>query len=172
MINANIPNETRKEVYRRDGWQCALCGCHDTLQIHHVVPRGEGGSDFPENLITLCSKCHAQAHGMDAPDPRDFMTGTTFRAKYGRETIEIPFTRLTKPQLLEFGWYCVEEDPRRNLALMQKGCRFFCAPRLEDPLAPDVFTPSDIEQSCVEYLADLYTSVDKNGHLNMWYPYK
>ncbi len=65
MVSANIPVSTRKAVYRRDGWQCALCGCHDTLQIHHAVPRGEGGSDFPENLITLCSKCHAQAHGID-----------------------------------------------------------------------------------------------------------
>ncbi len=64
-MNANIPNSTRKAVYRRDGYLCALCGSGQYLQIHHVIPRGEGGSDFPENLITLCSKCHAQAHGID-----------------------------------------------------------------------------------------------------------
>lgn len=65
MISANISRKVRFEVYRRDGFQCALCGCHDTLQIHHAIPRGHGGSDFPDNLITLCSKCHAQAHGTD-----------------------------------------------------------------------------------------------------------
>lgn len=65
MVSANIPNSTRKQVYARDGYVCALCGCHDTLQIHHAIPRKDGGSDFPDNLITLCSKCHAQVHGID-----------------------------------------------------------------------------------------------------------
>lgn len=63
MLSARIPNETRRAVYRRDGWRCALCDSTQYLQIHHVIPRSVGGSDFPENLITLCSKCHAAAHG-------------------------------------------------------------------------------------------------------------
>lgn len=65
MISAGIPNEVRRSVYRRDGWRCALCDSSDGIQIHHAVPRGEGGSDFPENLITLCWRCHALAHGTD-----------------------------------------------------------------------------------------------------------
>lgn len=62
-MNASIPNTTRREVYRRDGWRCALCDSTDGLQIHHVKPRGKGGSDHPMNLITLCWRCHAAAHG-------------------------------------------------------------------------------------------------------------
>ena len=50
-------------VYRRDGYQCALCSAVEGLQIHHVVKRSQGGSDFPDNLITLCWRCHAAAHG-------------------------------------------------------------------------------------------------------------
>ena len=65
MANANIPASTRKAVYARDGYLCALCGSVQYLQVHHVIPRSQGGSDFPENLITLCSKCHGQAHGID-----------------------------------------------------------------------------------------------------------
>ena len=61
-MTANIPNNVRKDIYRRDGFRCALCDSTDGLQIHHVIPRGEGGSDFPENLITLCWRCHAMAH--------------------------------------------------------------------------------------------------------------
>lgn len=80
-VSANIPNSTRKAIYRRDGYQCALCGCTRYLQIHHVVPRGEGGSDFPDNLITLCSTCHAQIHGyIPLPSPDftiDIMTQAT-----------------------------------------------------------------------------------------------
>ena len=60
---ANISNSARKAIYRRDGWRCALCDCSQSLQLHHVLPRGRDGNDTPHNLITLCSTCHAQAHG-------------------------------------------------------------------------------------------------------------
>ena len=63
-----IPMSTRKKVYRRDGYQCAMCSDTRGLQIHHAVKRSLGGSDFPENLITLCWKCHAVAHGMRFDD--------------------------------------------------------------------------------------------------------
>ena len=62
MISANIPNTTRKAVYRRDGYQCALCSSTRYLQIHHAIPRSWGGSDSKHNLITLCSRCHQDAH--------------------------------------------------------------------------------------------------------------
>lgn len=60
----NLDNETRKQIYRRDGWRCALCDNSQYIQIHHYIHRGQGGSNSPHNLITLCSTCHAQAHGM------------------------------------------------------------------------------------------------------------
>lgn len=65
MISASISNATRKKVYRRDGFRCALCDSTRYLQIHHAVPRGEGGSNNMQNLITLCADCHALAHGVD-----------------------------------------------------------------------------------------------------------
>lgn len=65
MISAGIDRKTRREVYRRDGWRCALCDSTQYIQIHHAVPRGEGGTDEMQNLITLCADCHALAHGMD-----------------------------------------------------------------------------------------------------------
>ena len=58
-----ITNETRKAIYRRDGYRCALCDCTTGLQIHHYLRRGDGGSNSPHNLITLCATCHAQVHG-------------------------------------------------------------------------------------------------------------
>ena len=64
-ISANISTETRKKVYRRDGYRCALCDSTRYIQIHHIIPRGQGGTGHPHNLITLCSDCHALAHGTD-----------------------------------------------------------------------------------------------------------
>ena len=65
MISAKLSNNQRKAVYRRDGWRCALCDSTKYLQVHHIVKRSQGGSNHPHNLITLCSDCHALAHGMD-----------------------------------------------------------------------------------------------------------
>lgn len=65
MISANISKETRKHVYRRDGYRCALCDSTQYIQIHHAIPRGEGGTNHAQNLITLCMDCHALAHGTD-----------------------------------------------------------------------------------------------------------
>ena len=62
-MSARISNERRKAIYRRDGYRCALCDSTKYLQIHHVVPRGEGGTDNIQNLICLCADCHALAHG-------------------------------------------------------------------------------------------------------------
>ena len=62
-LSASIPNETRKAVYARDGYRCALCDDVRGLQIHHIVHRSAGGNDTPHNLITLCWRCHAEAHG-------------------------------------------------------------------------------------------------------------
>ena len=68
MISANISNKDRKAVYRRDGYRCALCDCPHGLQLHHILPRSEGGTDAVHNLITLCWKCHAIAHGTSFPE--------------------------------------------------------------------------------------------------------
>lgn len=32
------------------------------LEVHHVVPRANGGSNDPANLITLCPACHEDVH--------------------------------------------------------------------------------------------------------------
>ena len=64
-MNAKLTNAQRKAIYRRDGFQCAICGTGRFLQIHHYIPRGQGGTNKPDNLITLCDSCHAMAHGIN-----------------------------------------------------------------------------------------------------------
>lgn len=66
-MNANISNETRKRVYRRDHWRCAICDDTAGIQIHHVIHRSLGGTNAAHNLITLCWRCHARAHGTTFP---------------------------------------------------------------------------------------------------------
>ena len=73
LRSAGVPKGTRRAVYKRDGYQCATCGDVRGLQIHHVTPRSRGGSDDPRNLVTLCWKCHAIAHGTTLPDVPDYI---------------------------------------------------------------------------------------------------
>ena len=32
------------------------------LEVHHIIPVSDGGSDHPSNLVTLCKKCHIERH--------------------------------------------------------------------------------------------------------------
>jgi hypothetical protein len=32
------------------------------LQVHHIVPRSEGGTNDPDNLIAVCITCHSDVH--------------------------------------------------------------------------------------------------------------
>jgi len=56
------PTEWR--ILERDKWRCQVPGCsaRRRLEVHHIVFRSRGGSDRPENLITLCHSHHQ--HGI------------------------------------------------------------------------------------------------------------
>jgi hypothetical protein len=58
--------EIRTQILARARWRCQACGLPTSrLEIHHVVKRTQGGSDFDrDQLIALCRDCHART---DAP---------------------------------------------------------------------------------------------------------
>lgn len=51
-------------VLSRDSYKCQYKnkGCSDKLHVHHIKFRSKGGSDTPNNLITLCEKHHKALH--------------------------------------------------------------------------------------------------------------
>jgi hypothetical protein len=61
---ATIRPSVRAAVLARDRYRCTTPGCRSThfLEVHHVKPRGQGGSNGAENLVTLCGRCHRFAH--------------------------------------------------------------------------------------------------------------
>lgn len=67
----------RGHIMRRDNYTCQKCGefhalinengipvptSDGELDVHHKIPVACGGSDAPDNLITLCRKCHKKIH--------------------------------------------------------------------------------------------------------------
>jgi 5-methylcytosine-specific restriction endonuclease McrA len=53
-----IPEEVRREVFRRDGGRCAACGTDSLLQFDHVIPVAMGGASTAQNLQLLCAPCN------------------------------------------------------------------------------------------------------------------
>jgi len=43
----------------RDGYTCSKCGGKELLGVHH---KDGTGRNNPDNLVTLCQKCHQEAH--------------------------------------------------------------------------------------------------------------
>jgi 5-methylcytosine-specific restriction endonuclease McrA len=50
--------EIARQVKIRDGWHCTKCHSSKMLDVHHIVPIKNGGSNMLYNLKTLCRRCH------------------------------------------------------------------------------------------------------------------
>jgi len=65
-------------IFRRDNYTCQKCGefhgvinergiklptTNTKLEVHHIKQVRHGGDDAPDNLMTVCAKCHKEIHG-------------------------------------------------------------------------------------------------------------
>lgn len=51
----------KQRVMIRDGFSCQLCGrTGGSLQVDHIIPLEQGGSNNDSNLQVLCVDCHKQ----------------------------------------------------------------------------------------------------------------
>ena len=58
----------RNAVFLRDNYTCQGCGTKKDLQAHHIIPWSKCNDNdclrySTQNGITLCRKCHLEAHG-------------------------------------------------------------------------------------------------------------
>lgn len=57
-----VPTGLRLAVMSRDGHRCQIAGPRCTVaavEVDHIVPWSEGGSDALDNLQAVCPECHA-----------------------------------------------------------------------------------------------------------------
>lgn len=77
--NEMIGSDIRRAIHERDRHRCMNChrsGDGVILDVHHIVPRGQAGSNRFSNLILLCRQCHDAAHGKGmAPRIRFYTNG-------------------------------------------------------------------------------------------------
>jgi len=63
-LSRGMFKKLQREVLWRDSFLCQECGSYTEAPPHHIIFLSQGGDDTAENLITLCHKCHAAAHGI------------------------------------------------------------------------------------------------------------
>lgn len=102
----------KQYVLTRDKRTCQHCGKQNTrLEVHHIKFRSQGGTDRPDNLITLCSKCHKDLHKNKfsiRKSSKEYKSNTFMSIIHKRFQKDIPdmyetFGYITKQQRLELG---------------------------------------------------------------------
>ena len=60
----------KKRVRQKAHYRCCLCQAV-LVEVHHIVPQGEGGPDEEDNAAPLCASCH-EIYGAN-PTKRKFI---------------------------------------------------------------------------------------------------
>ena len=60
--NSVIWHELMEFCNERDNYQCTKCGSDKNLCVHHIRFLCDGGTNNPDNLVTLCAVCHVVEH--------------------------------------------------------------------------------------------------------------
>jgi len=80
--------EEAEQLLADCGRCCCICGRLHRVQVHHIIPKDQGGTDQISNAIPLCPNCHDEIHS-------DYVPGRTTRiytpdelARHRERTIE------------------------------------------------------------------------------------
>lgn len=94
MFGANNPNHrhgqnqngARYIAMRRFANECIICGWNISTDIHHIVPKSQGGTNEPSNLAVLCPNHHRMAK-------MELLTTVELQARVQELMIESPTLR-------------------------------------------------------------------------------
>ncbi len=124
-----IPPATRRAVLQRDHHRCQVPGCRNCafVDVHHIEPRSEGGSNDPDNLITLCGAHHRALHRGELVISGTVSLGLVFGhadgTEYGRavapHTVDLSTKAFDALRTLGFG----EGEVRRALGRVGQATR-------------------------------------------------
>ena len=67
-----ISTALRRHVFALEGNECVYCSSRAVLEVDHVYPYSEGGTDEPENLVACCTRCNNKKKARLHPFPMVF----------------------------------------------------------------------------------------------------
>ncbi len=92
-----ISGTIRYEVLKRARFRCELCGIsadEKALEVDHILPRNNGGSDELFNLQALCYSCNAMKRDRDDTDFREV------RDSYNKREKDCLFCKIDKTRIV------------------------------------------------------------------------
>jgi hypothetical protein len=120
---------SQEYVLCRDKHTCQLCGnTKGNLHVHHVIWASQKGGDNPENLITLCAKCHEKVHRHEKVDAQVKAVFAGMCKKYVHTTILNTIMPLFYEWLMQIvSTVCLTygyetKEKRQNLGLPKSHC--------------------------------------------------
>ena len=139
-----ISVRTRFDIFKRDSFTCQYCGQKSpdvVLEVDHIVPVCEDGTDDPINLQTACWECNSGksgvplSHVMTGEDPHD-------RAIFLLEK---------ERQLREYNHVLAEESARRT-AVAESILNWWCEEAGVTNIRRDHFTwlKTELKRTCEE----------------------
>lgn len=69
--------DLKSYIFKRDHFTCQVCKQQKPvaqLHCHHVIYRSKGGTNQPENLLTVCTSCHTPANHLPGGALHKLMT--------------------------------------------------------------------------------------------------
>ncbi len=102
----------RAQIYMRDGYRCQYCGEHKTasvLTLDHILPRAQGGSSAPENLVTACEKCNGRKGNRTPEQARMPLLTSQTLLKVGLDRVLLCRYAESKPEWKKYLF--IEDEP-------------------------------------------------------------
>ncbi len=124
-------NRTEAEnLIVQTGRRCCICHRLHDVQLHHIIPSGEGGSDNIDNAISLCPNCHNEVHIGSTP---------------GRVTRRYtpPELKLHRERTIELAKNAILWQPGNSIANQDQELILFYAQCLDRPAFRTHFTNED-----------------------------
>jgi 5-methylcytosine-specific restriction endonuclease McrA len=120
-----IDENLRKAIVLRDNCSCQNKKCYQSqkikgLEVHHIIHKEDGGPDTPENLITLCDKCHNDYHknkiSLEIPTPSsDFRSlKEAMHVMQGKTYLRTELAKIAHVSLT-YGYITSENRKKNNL---------------------------------------------------------
>jgi len=70
----DLSKRTASKIFKRMELSCSRCGWdEDVCDIHHIIPKKDGGTDDHRNLTYICPNCHRLA-GNGKIDPKTLIS--------------------------------------------------------------------------------------------------
>jgi hypothetical protein len=134
---------------------CAVCGSSDNienLELHHFIPRSQGGSDDETNLLTLCYSCHGSVHGMFRKNIKELTRSGLKKAKAKGKKLGSPNPenggQIIKERALAFAHIhkiTIEKIISSNQTLSLRGiAKELELRKVKTPRGKDIWSPSQV----------------------------